>query len=324
MYQYSENESGNRAEQSKYERIAKGLGWFSIGLGAAEIAAPGMIANLIGIRDNNRNRMMLRSPLYGLREVAAGVGILTQPKPVGWLWSRVAGDLMDLSSLGVALSSRENDRAKVTTAICAVAGVTILDFICAKQLSQSQSDASSGGDSGSSRTTRAITVNKGVEEVYGFWSNFENFPSFMHHLESVQTSEGGRSRWRATGPMGKTVEWEAQTEQQQPNRLIAWRSVEGSDVHNSGTVFFEPGPSGKGTVVRVDLSYDPPGGVIGAAVAKLFGKDAGQMLDDDLRAFKQIMETGEVVRSDASVHSHMHAARPSDKIKTFQGELVQP
>src|SRR5579872_7315013 len=104
------------------DRLARGLGWFSIGLGMAELIAPGTIARLVGTRNHSS---LIRA--YGLREIAAGVGILANPQPAGWLWSRVAGDLLDLVSLGNAIGSPENDRGKAAFGIASVAGVTILD-----------------------------------------------------------------------------------------------------------------------------------------------------------------------------------------------------
>lgn len=292
-----------------YEKIANGLGWFSIGLGLAEVLAPGAIANLIGISDDDRKRTLLRSPLYGMRELAAGAGILTQSNPAGFLWGRVAGDLMDLSSLAAAYRSDENDKTRLTVATVSVLGVTALDLLCAQKLSQTSADGHTQ-NSGSTHVTKSVTVNRSTEEVYSYWHDFANFPRFMQHLESVSMTGERRSRWRAHGPAGSIVEWEADTVQDEPNRLISWRAVEGSDVRNSGTVRFEAGPNGKGTVVRVELDYDPPGGMIGAAAAKLMWKSPDQMLEDDLRRFKQIMETGEVVKSDASIHRGMHPAQP--------------
>jgi uncharacterized membrane protein len=192
--------------------------------------------------------------------------------------------------------------------------------MCARHLGSEAADAerskghlSDGKGSRSSRTTKSIWVNKSPEEAYNFWRNFENLPRFMQHLESVQSIGEGRSRWRARGPFGKTFEWEARTEQEQPNRLIAWTSVEGSQINNAGSVFFEPGPGGRGTMIRVDLTYDVPGGGVGTGLAKLLGKDAGQMVEDDLRAFKQVIESGEVIQSDASIHRSLHAAHPPEE-----------
>ena len=102
-------------------RLTNFLGWFSIGLGVTELIAPGALGNLIGVRSRPKTRTVMR--LYGLREIAAGIGILTQPRPAGWLWARVAGDGADLSSLAAALRSRRNDKGRVSFAMASVIGV---------------------------------------------------------------------------------------------------------------------------------------------------------------------------------------------------------
>lgn len=107
------------------------------------------------------------------------------------------------------------------------------------------------------------------------------------------------------------MEWEAEIVDDRPNTSIEWRSVEGSDFENSGIVRFERGPGGRGAIVRVEMNYAPPGGPITAQITKLFASDPGERIADDLRRLKQIMETGEVVQSDASIHPGMHAAQPS-------------
>lgn len=143
------------------------------------------------------------------------------------------------------------------------------------------------------KVSRAITVNKPVEEVYRFWRNFENLPLFMEHLESVTVTGGNRSHWVAKAPLDRTVEWDAEITNERANELISWRSVPGSDVENMGTVRFKPAPGGRGTEVHVVLDYNPPGGSVGAAVAKLFGEEPDQQVREDLRHFKQMLETGE-------------------------------
>lgn len=148
--------------------------------------------------------------------------------------------------------------------------------------------------------TKSITVNRPPREVYQFWHEFPNLPRFMSHLESVEVTGDRRSHWRAKAPAGMTVEWDAEIVDDQPDRLIAWRSIEGSDVHHSGVVYFEPAPGGRGTEVRIEIDYDVPGGKLGQLAAKLFGEEPAQQVHDDLRALKQVMETGEIVRSDAS------------------------
>ena len=301
------------------ERLANALGWFSIGLGLAEVTAPGSVARLIGVSDDDRNRWALRT--LGVREVVSGVGILAQPRPAGWVWARVGGDLMDLAYLGSALNSDHARRGRVTAAMAAVAGVTVLDVLCAERLG-----ADSGARTGRSRAAallgrgqrerevhvrKAITIGRPAEDLYRFWRDFHNLPRFMRHLESVQVIDERRSHWQAKAPLGRTVEWDAEITEDRPNERIAWRSLEGADVPNHGSVSFEPAPGGRGTVVRVDLHYQPPGGIIGATIARLFGEEPGQQVQEDLRAFKQLMETGEVVQSEASAKGGGAAQPPA-------------
>ena len=148
------------------------------------------------------------------------------------------------------------------------------------------------------RIERVTTVNKPVHEVYQFWRRFENFPRFMRHLESVEKLDERRSRWRATAPAGQTVEWEAELIEDRPDEWIAWRSVAGSQIENSGSVRFTPAPGARGTEVRVQLQYSPPAGALGRGIAWLFGQEPDQQIHHDLRRFKQLMETGEIPLSD--------------------------
>ncbi|HKS26382.1 MAG TPA: SRPBCC family protein [Pyrinomonadaceae bacterium] len=136
-----------------------------------------------------------------------------------------------------------------------------------------------------------VINNRTPQELYGFWRNFENLPRIMSHLESV-TASGNRSHWVAKAPAGTSVEWDAEVYNEKAGELIAWRSLEGSQVDNAGSVHFTAAPGGGGTEVRVVLKYDPPGGAVGAAVARLFGEEPAQQIRDDLRRFKQTMETG--------------------------------
>ena len=141
---------------------------------------------------------------------------------------------------------------------------------------------------------RTVAINKAVEELYAFWRDFENLPRFMNHLESVTCDGSRRSHWVARAPAGRRVSWDAEVVDERPNELIAWRSLEDADVHNAGTVQFERGPGGRGTTIRVSLTYAPPGGKLAAVVAKLFGEEPGQQVHEDLRRLKQILEAGEV------------------------------
>jgi uncharacterized membrane protein len=158
-----------------------------------------------------------------------------------------------------------------------------------------------------------ITVNRSPEEVYWFWHDFENLPRFMTHLESVRVTGEGRSHWTAKGPGGRAVGWDAEIVDERPDELIAWRSLQGADVDNSGYVRFTAAPGGHGTEVRVELRYAPPGGPAGATIAKLLGSEPGQQVLDDLRRFKQVIETGEVVRSDALPEGESLARLPKQR-----------
>jgi len=140
----------------------------------------------------------------------------------------------------------------------------------------------------------SVTINRPIEELYRFWRNLENLPRFMRHLESVEKITDTISHWRAKGPAGTVAEWDAEIHNEVPNQLIGWRSLEGSDVVSAGSVNFDSAAAGRGTRVTVHLQYSPPGGKVGAAIAKLFGRDAETEIREDLRRFKQLIEAGEV------------------------------
>jgi len=143
------------------------------------------------------------------------------------------------------------------------------------------------------RVEKSVTINASPEELYRFWRNFENLPRFMSHLKSVSVLDEKRSHWVAKGPAGSEAEWDAEIINEIPNELIGWRSVDGSQVNNAGSVHFTRTIANRGTEVKVILRYDPPGGVLGAIIARLFGEDPARQVQEDLRTLKQILETGE-------------------------------
>jgi uncharacterized membrane protein len=287
-----------KASSEKDARLSQTLGWFSMGLGLTAVLAPQRLSNFIGLKHGHAH--LLR--LMGVREIVSGAGILTRRKTASWFWSRVAGDILDLSLLGMALRADESDRNRLMGTMTAVAGVTLLDIQCARQLSQN-------GERYVERVA-AITINRPPEDVYRFWRDFQNFPRFMSHLKSVQVSGEKHSHWIARGPAGTTVEWDAEITSDQPGKLIAWRSLENAQIDNRGEVRFREAPAGRGTEVHVRIDYDPPGGSMGIGIAKLFGEEPGQQLKADLYRFKQVLETGEVLHSDASIHRRLHPAQP--------------
>ncbi|SNS10182.1 Uncharacterized membrane protein [Noviherbaspirillum humi] len=283
----------HRHQPSGAERsaqMATALGWFSIGIGLAQLLAPHRLSQAIGAPQKPN---LMRA--LGAREIASGVGILSQRRPTGFLWSRVLGDAMDLALLAAAARRAVgSERSRVGLATAAVAGVAVLDMLSSLQQTQLPGTSENYTATGAIHLEKVITVNKSPDECYRFWRNFENFPRFMQHLESVQDVGGNRSRWRAKAPAGTSVEWEAEITVDQPGDMLAWRSLEGSTVDNAGTISFERAPGGRGTIVRVELQYHPPGGKAGAMVAKLFGEEPAMQIDEDLRRFKQLIETGEI------------------------------
>ena len=141
----------------------------------------------------------------------------------------------------------------------------------------------------------SFTIDKSPWELYQYWRNFENLPRIMSHLESVTVIDERRSHWVAKAPAiaGGKVEWDAEIINDEPNALIAWRSLENADVDNAGSVRFVPTADGNGTDVKVVIDYIPPAGRVGKWVAKLFGEAPDQQIREDLRKFKRVMETGE-------------------------------
>jgi uncharacterized membrane protein len=172
----------------------------------------------------------------------------------------------------------------------------------------------------------AITVTTPAE-VFGFWSGIDRFPSFMAHVDEVQVTGSGTSHWRVSAPFGRDVEWDAETTEEVPGSRLSWRSKAGSDVANSGEVRFVRAPDGTSTEVHVTLTYDAPGGALGKALAKYFGEDPSQHLDDDLRRFKQVIETGQVVRSDGAPWGkrarHEFPQRPAQPLSDDELKEIQ-
>jgi len=147
---------------------------------------------------------------------------------------------------------------------------------------------------------RSITVNRPKDELFRIWRNFENLPRFMKHLKSVRVSnaESGQSHWVTTGPLGREIEWDSEITEESENEYLAWSSLPGSVVESKGSVHFVDAPIGRGTILHVSMEYQPPAGSLGAAFARLFGEEPGQQVRDDLRHFKQVMETGEAASVD--------------------------
>ncbi|GGJ82876.1 SRPBCC family protein [Deinococcus aquiradiocola] len=135
----------------------------------------------------------------------------------------------------------------------------------------------------------SVVIDRPAQQVYDYWRKLENLPHIMSHLESVTVLDDRRSRWVAKAPLGSHVEWEAEIVNDKPGERIGWHSLPGATVDNAGSVQFES-LAGGGTRVHVALSYRPPAGPLGAAVAKMFGSEPSQQIAEDLQKFKQAFE----------------------------------
>jgi len=281
--------SGGMQANGAGDRVARGLGWFSIGLGLAEVLVPRTLGRTIGIGDRS---LLLRS--LGAREIASGAAILLQDQPRSWTWARVAGDAMDLAMLASALGpAKGGRRGRVIAAMTAVAGVTALDVWASAPLRETASELARPVT-----VRRSIPVSRPAASLYAFWRDFANLPRVMHHLQSVEVLDERRWHWVASGPVGSRIEWDVEVTEDIANERLCWRSVPGADIENSGCVEFRPEIGHGGTVVDVVLTYAAPGGVAGSLLAKLFGAEPKQQLACDLRRFKQFMETGELATTE--------------------------
>ncbi len=141
---------------------------------------------------------------------------------------------------------------------------------------------------------KAVTVNAPAERLYSYWSRLENLPVLFDHVVSVKVLDDIHSHWTLKVPGGFTLEWDAEITTDRKNEMIGWVSLHGSDLDNAGYVRFERATGGRGTVVRVALQYNPPAGKLGAALATLFGERPEGLVEEALRKFKQMVETGEI------------------------------
>jgi hypothetical protein len=228
--------------------LAQFLGWFSIGLGTAQLTAPRLLCKVVGANEDGFAPTLMR--LMGAREITQGTGILMRPRPTTWLWSRVAGDGLDLSLL--ALVAAKNRRARTLFAIANVVGVTVPDVYESRFLSRKKGPVRSA-----KLIRKGVTINRPQNEVEQAWSESSEL--------RAKVDRGG------------------------------------------GRVSIAAAPGDRGTELVVEFEYSPPAGDLGAAVQKLTGSDLATQLSDDLRRFKQQVETGQVVRSDGTPDGHLLA-----------------
>jgi uncharacterized membrane protein len=287
---------GTDAEHEEYvvtpmfkpHQLTQALGWLSIGLGLTELIAPRALGRAIGVGEQPA---LIR--LCGVREILSGIGMLSERYPSKWAVTRVAGDAIDLALLGAAMRRPHADRARIALTASAVAGVAALDLVASRQLASVESTHAPVAI-----VAKAITINSSPDTLYRFWRDLTNLSRFMRHIDEVRMTGERTSHWVAKAPGGTHVEWDAEIVEDEASSRIAWRTLPGSSVEHEGVVSFEPAPAGRGTIVRVSMSYVPPAGKIGLQVAKVFGEEPAAQIDSDLRRMKQLIETGEIATID--------------------------
>ena len=292
---------------SRQQALPRVLGVFSIGLGVAQIAAPRWFSRTIGATGRSERPGLVR--LVGAREIAAGAGLLSG-RPTPFLWMRVAGDAMDLVLLRRAAASHGGRRGRLSAATASALGIGATDLMTAVGSLTAQD-----GALGAKPVQRSITIARPPTEVYAFWRRLEQLPTFMRNLESVEELDERRSHWVASGPFGTRVAWDAELVTDEPGRSISWRSLPGASVRHEGVVRFDPAPGDRGTEVHVELTYQPPAGPLGVAVAKVSGREPEQQVAEDLRRLKQILETGQVSRSEATAGGRRFRQRPAQPLE---------
>jgi uncharacterized membrane protein len=304
--------AGEPLADGNRDGLARALGWLSLGLGVASLAAPQTIAEAVGLERDGRTHGLLR--VVGLREIVTGLGLIKSPSPTPWLKARVAGDAMDLALLTLAMASPGADRQRVQTALAATLGITALDAFNSSAASKSADGTLAAEQAIGDKASAAITINTPLHEVYQFWDGFQNLPRFMSDFATVEITAANRSHWTVRGPAGISVQWDAEIIETRPDELIAWRTLPGSDVEAAGAVRFRTAPGDQGTEVRQDTWFTLPGGDLGRMIGELVAGGLGVQMGNDLRRAKQLIEIGEIVQSDDSVVRGPNPAQPTARI----------
>jgi hypothetical protein len=246
------------------DELARFLGWFSVALGTAQLAMPKAMCRLIGADAEGTAPLLMRA--MGLRELTQGFGILARPRPTGWVLSRVAGDGIDLSLLGLTAARNPDRRRRTAFAFLNVLPIAIADVFESRHLATKQGEPVRGR-----RIRKAVTIEKPRDEVEQAWAAAEDLR----------------------------------------------RRVEDAGA----SVAIEPADGNRGVELAVELVEDPPLGDLGGAAKKLTGRDLATDLADELRRLKQRIETGEVIRSDATPNGHLlsdhlkqRPAKPAEEV----------
>ena len=304
---------------AKARTLATMFGGISAGIGTWYVVAPEHFLETIGAPPKARRVAVTR--LVGAQELGVASALFMDGRAAPWLTSRVIGDVLHGAMLALAWRSPDVDRNKMSLVWGAWAMITAADAAAVLIANQTErTGAAFDEPTGSSEGALAVadgdvhgsvTIKAEPRAVYDFWRRLENLPRFMKHLEHVEEFDDRRSHWVARAPLGTEVEWDAEITDDVPGERIAWSSTQGSQIWNAGEVTFQRAPGDRGTEVHVRLEYAPPGGPVGAAIARLLGEEPKNQIKGDLRRLKQVIETGEVIVSEAVAGGRSRRQRPA-------------
>jgi uncharacterized membrane protein len=260
----------NGSAADPVSRLASGLGYFSLTLGTTQVIAPGLVDHLIGIRDDRTSRRWQR--VVGLQELSAAAGILPQRRPLEWLWARTTGDVVHLTMLARAYRSRRESAARLGFAMASVLGCFIADAYASVRMT---ADPELTQEETKMKGHATMTIRAPREELATRWRSFEQEAPALARLGPIEI-------------VGEDAE------------RIEWRTTDAAKAQARGVTRFKQAPDDRGTEIHIDVEFDAPGGAIGAAVMKVTGEEPLQLVRDDLRRLKQLVETGEIARSDGA------------------------
>ncbi len=250
-----------------------------------------------GLDDTESEDRSFRSPVGGWLSIGLGAASLL-------------GSASGARMIG-ARPTRANRLAFAALGVSSVAyGLSILRRGSRQRRQLNGGEPAAQHTQGNVSVNATTTIRRSREEVYSFWRDFSNIPRFMRHIAHV-TETNGHTTWEAQASFGPSVSWDAQIIADRPGEEILWRSTEQSLLSNHGAVYFRNAPGGRGTEIHVHIGFEPPLGAVGEGLAKLFRALPREQLNADLRRLKQLLELGEIVQSDASIHRGTHPAQPS-------------
>jgi uncharacterized membrane protein len=255
--------------------LARGLGWVSVGLGIAGLTASRGVARAVGV-PHGRGAVLA----VGFRELVSGVALLARPRPAGYAWSRVAGQVIDLALLVAARRLKKTNRKRIAIAAGAISGLLLLDLVSGWRLAGVERARILGRRTREVRET--LTIRTRPSDAYAAWRDLARLPRFMVHLVAVDPLDERRSHWTARTRTGDTTGWTAEIIEDVPGERIAWRTTAG----HAGVVRFRPRAGG--TEVDVQQWFDTPR--VLAHLAKLFGEHPAERLRGDLQRLKRLLE----------------------------------